>query len=745
MRWAFRGHMMKITIFGIVQGVGFRPTVYRVAKEMELNGYVLNNGSNVEVVIDRAPEEFLKRLRESLPALARIDLVRIEESEGDHSGFSIVQSREGKRVSLIPTDTAICEACRRDFSEDGNKRRLFPFTNCTECGARFTIISDVPFDRARTTMDDFPMCSSCEKEYASASDRRFHAQTISCPECGPKYVLYDSERRPQPGEPFQAFASRIDSGEVGILKGWGGMHIVCTLANASRLRKLYRRGDKPYAIMTKDLATTRRYACVDEMEEGLLISPQRPILLLRKREDAVEALSKVSPDLGNVGVMLPYSAAHLLMFENLEADAVVMTSANPPGEPMVTENSKAFGLGLDCYLMHNRRIIHRCDDSVMKTISGKQTFLRKSRGFVPVPLEANHRRTVIGVGAQWDVTGSVTRNGEIFLTQYIGESQQHPTLQYLGEAIRHLSGLLGTEKIEAVALDKHPRYSTRIMAKRLAKEHGCQIIETQHYHAHLASLMIDSGSVNEPMVCLTWDGTGYGDDGTSWGGETLFGDFSEYTRMCTLEGIPLLGGDRAVVDPKRVVTAIQLQLGQEPSFVDADQTDVFAKMMRTSTATSSMGRVLDAVSCILGVCCKRTYEGEPAIKLEKWLEAGRQTRRYDVEFGRKGALEYVKTLPMFAQLLDAQVESDRQRADEAVSFVGAIVAALADKACDIAQDKGVGTVGLSGGVSYSDPIAKCVEETVSLRGLKFASHTRVPNGDGGISVGQNAIAGSLLG
>lgn len=735
---------MRITIYGIVQGVGFRPTVYRVAKAMGLRGYVLNNGSNVEVVVDRDPEQFLKRLRESLPALARMDLVQVEESDGAYNDFSIIESREGKRVSLIPTDTAICDSCARDFAERDNRRNLFPFTNCTECGARFTIISDVPFDRARTTMDDFPMCPRCDGEYSSSSDRRFHAQTISCPDCGPKYTLYDRDGQALSEEPFDGFASRIDLGEVGIIKGWGGMHIICTLPNASRLRKVYRRGDKPYAIMARDIDAAEKYAVVPDTDRRLLNSPQRPIVLLSKRDEAVDSLSRVSPGLGNVGIMLPYSAAHLLLFARLKADAIVMTSANPPGEPMVIENSKAFDLGLDCYLMHNRKIIHRCDDSVMKAIAGRPAFLRKSRGFVPVPLKANHRRAVIGVGAQWDVTGSITRNGEMFLTQYIGESQQHPTLQYLGEAIHHLSRLLGTGEAEAVALDKHPKYSTRIMARRLVKEHGCEMVETQHYHAHLASLMIDRG-LQDRIVCLTWDGTGYGDDGTSWGGETLLGGYSTYTRLCTLEGIPLLGGDRAVIDPKRVVTAIQLTLGSEPSFANESQVEVFSKMMRSSVTASSMGRVLDSVSCILGICCKRTYEGEPAIKLERWLEAGRASQVYEVEFERANGLEYARTMPMFEQLLSAKAESDAQKADAAASFVKALTTALAERACDIADEHGIRVVGLSGGVSYSNPVASWVEEVVKRRGLEFAGHERVPNGDGGISVGQNAIAGSLLG
>jgi hydrogenase maturation protein HypF len=735
---------MKISIFGIVQGVGFRPTVYRVASQMKLKGYVLNNGSNVEVHVNRDAEEFVRRLKEALPTLARIDRVDIEESDEPLGEFKIIESREGKRISLIPTDTALCASCKQDFNDDRNKRHLFPFTNCTECGARFTVITDVPFDRSRTSMSDFPMCSSCGSEYSSPEDRRFHAQTLSCPACGPAYTLYDKNGRAVEGDAFEEFAKRIDAGQVGVLKGWGGMHIVCSFTNADRLRRLYRRGDKPYAVMMRDIGAAMKYAVMDRAGEEMLTSPQRPIVLLAKNEEGARAFDKVSPGLGNVGMMLPYSAAHELLFTHLREDGMIMTSANPPGEPMVIENEKAFDLNLDFYLLHNRRIIHRCDDSVVKMRAGRPTFTRKSRGFVPVPLEANHDRSVIGVGAQWDVTGSVTRNREIFLTQYIGESQQHTTLTYLGEAIHHLARLLGVEGFDAVAMDKHPRYSTKTMARRLSKEYGCPTMETQHYHAHAASLMIDR-RVHDRIVCLTWDGTGYGDDGTSWGGETLVADFSGYQRVCTLEGIPLLGGDRAVLDPKRVVTAIQLKLGLDTTHADEKEAEVFAKMMKTSVMASSMGRFLDAVSCITGVCCKRTYEGEPAIKLERWLETGDANLAFEVEFGRKDGVEFARTMPMFERLLSMRLDSDPERADASASIVRSLVNALAERACDAAEDSGLKHVGLSGGVSYSNPIASWTEEVVRARGLEFLTHERVPNGDGGISVGQNAIVGSSLG
>ncbi len=735
---------MRITVYGVVQGVGFRPTVYRVAKAMGLRGFVLNNGSNVEIHVDRDSELFLSKLRAALPALARIDSAEIEEVDERLGEFTIVQSHDGVRVSLIPTDTAICRNCTNDFNKQANRRHLYPFTNCTECGARFTVIEDLPFDRARTSMSEFPMCEDCLKEYRSPDDRRFHAQTISCPRCGPRYKLYGKNRKTIEGDAFEEFAKRIDGGEVGLLKGWGGMHIICTFANASRLRKVYRRGDKPYAVMMRDLETAGKYVEIADREKELLTSPQRPIVLLRKKDETAEQLQRVSPGLGNLGVMLPYSAAHLLMFHHLKADGVVMTSANPPGEPMVTENSTAFELGLDCYLMHDREIVHRCDDSVMKFTGGKSNFIRKSRGFVPVPLKANHSHFVVGVGAQWDVTGSISRNGEIFLTQYVGESQQYPTLQYLDDAIHHLASLLGVKYFEAIGMDKHPRYSTRIVARRLAKEHGAELIETQHYHAHAAALKIDQG-IEGPLVCLTWDGTGYGDDGTAWGGETLMADFSGYERLGSLEPIPLLGGDKAVVDPRRVVTAIQLQLGLEPTFAGKDEADVYQKMISKSVTASSMGRVLDAVSCILGVCCKRTYEGEPAIKLEKWLEEGRPEIKFDLEFANKGNLEYARTLPMFESLLGMRIESDRERADVAASFVNTLVAGIAERACDQAKGLGLKQVGFTGGVSFNGPITRWVRHTVEAQGLQFVGHQRVSNGDGGISTGQNAIAGSLIG
>jgi len=735
---------MKLTFYGIVQGVGFRPTVFRVALGMRLKGYVLNNGSNVEVHIDKNPDEFIAKLKEHLSPLARIDSVEREEVEEKFGAFEIRHSSNGRRVSLIPSDTAICDKCLSDLNSAGNRRYLFPFTNCTECGARFTVIKDVPYDRSRTSMEEFQMCGDCQSEYSDQYDRRFHAQTISCQKCGPKYRLYDKAgsaiRTP---EPFEDFAGKIESGAVGLLKGWGGMHVVSTFESASKLRSVYRRGEKPYAVMMRDIESAKKLAVISPAEEKLMTSPQRPIVLVNKRAEHAPMLDRVSPGLMNIGIMLPYSGAHHLLFHHLTVDGVVMTSANQPGEPMVTENLKAFDLNLDCYLLHDRRIVNRCDDSVLRMNGENIAFIRKSRGFVPAPLPLNHKRSVISVGAQWDVTGAVSRNGELFLTQYIGETDKYQTLQYLETAIRHLRDLLGVEKVDAVGLDKHPKYSTRIVAKSLAAFFNAELVETQHYHAHAASLMIDKG-LSEPGVFITWDGTGYGDDRTSWGGETLIADFGQYRRIGSFRTIPLLGGDRAAIDIRRLVAAIKLLLNREVTeFPEAD-VEVFSKMLPKSPVTSSMGRVLDALSCILDVCNKRSYEGEPAIKLERLLATGRPVFKFNVAGEIVDGVRTIDTMNMFKQLFEKQWQGEKGRANIARSFVEALCNEAAGNACEVAKAEGLKYVGFCGGVSYNGVITDILRKRVEAEKLAFFVHDRIPNGDGGISAGQNAIAGAKV-
>ena len=735
---------MKLTFYGIVQGVGFRPTVYRVARELGLKGYVLNNGSNVEVHINDKPDELIAKLKEQLSPLARIDKIDREDVEEKLSAFEIKRSSDGNRTSLIPTDTAICDRCLADLNDASNRRYSFPFTNCTECGARFTVIVDVPFDRTRTSMKEFPLCEDCENEYSSPEDRRFHAQTMSCSFCGPEYRLFDKAGSEiKTADPFETFARKIESGMVGVMKGWGGMHIIATFENASRLRKLYRRGEKPYAVMMRNIDAAKKYAEITPAEEKLLTSSQRPIVLVKKKPEKSLLLLGVSPGLANIGIMLPYSGAHHILFQYLNVDGIIMTSANPPGEPMIIENQNAFALKLDCYLLHNRAIVNRCDDSVVRMNGENRAFIRKSRGFVPAPVLLNHKASVMSVGAQWDVTGSVSRNGELFITQYIGETDKYPTLQYLESAVHHLNDLLGVKNVDAVGADKHPKYSTRIVARSLAVYFSAEFVETQHYHAHAASLMIDRG-LTEPGVFLTWDGTGYGDDGSSWGGETLVADFNQYRRVGSLRKIPLLGGDRAVIDIRRIVAAIKLMLNREvKEFPDSD-VEIFAKMLPRSHRTSSMGRVLDSLSCILDVSCKRTYEGEPAIKLERLLAIGKPTHKFEVQSDVIDGIKVIDTLSLFEQLFEKQWQGEKGRANVARSFVEAIVKDAGKSACEVAKAEGLNYVGFCGGVSYNGVITEILRKTVEEEKLKFYVHDQIPNGDGGISAGQNAIVGAKV-
>jgi hydrogenase maturation protein HypF len=420
-----------------------------------------------------------------------------------------------------------------------------------------------------------------------------------------------------------------------------------------------------------------------------------------------------------------------------------MTSANQPGEPMIIENEKAFELKLDCYLLHDRRIFNRCDDSVVRINGNSTAFIRKSRGFVPIPLPLNHRASIISVGAQWDVTGAVSRNGELFLTQYIGETDKYPTLQYLEDAIYHLKRLLGVEKVDAIGMDKHPRYTTRVVARSLAAYFNSPIIEVPHYHAHAASLMVDRG-LKERGVFITWDGTGYGDDKSSWGGETLMADFDQYKRVASLKKLPLLGGDRAAVDLRRMVAAVKLMLNRKVTEFPGMDVEVFSKMLPKSSKTSSMGRVLDTLSCILDVSCKRTYEGEPAIKLERLLEIGKPTSKFEVRTEMEDNIRTIDTPFLFQQLFEKQWQGEKAKANIARSFVEALVNEAGGIACEAARAEGLKYVGFTGGVSYNGVITDLLKKRVEAENLQFVVHSRIPNGDGGISAGQNAVAGAKV-
>ena len=728
---------MKLIFKGIVQGVGFRPTIYRVAKELDLKGYVLNKGSEVEVVINENKDEFIKQVKKHLPSIAKITDIEEKPDTRIFKDFRILHSKKGERThSLIPVDVGICDDCAKELFDKNNRRYHFPFTNCTICGARYSIIRDVPYDRERTSMDQFKLCESCQKEYKDPLNRRYHAQTISCPSCGPKYTLYNNEHKNLgSNDAIKRFAGEIDDGKIGVIKSWGGMHLCCNTREIQRFRDWYGRPQKAFAIMVKDIKTAEKYGKITEKERESLLSKSRPIVLVEKKQ-----LEEASPDLDSIGLFLPYTGLHHLLFSYLKTDAIVMTSANIPGEAMIIEDEEAFSIDADYYLLHNRNIPNRVDDSVVRIWKNHVFFIRKSRGYVPEPIAISYKHNILSVGAGENITGAVSSDKNIFPTQYIGNSKYYSTLGFLEESLRHMMKLIMDKpSIDAVAMDLHPGYDTRIVAKKFADEFSVPLFEIQHHWVHAASLLVDN-TLDESIV-LALDGLGYGSDGTFWGGEVLYSSLTDFKRVGHLEYIPLIGGDQATHDPRRLVFAIFKKFGKE-LFFKGKEADVFTKLIDKSPRSCSLGRVLDAVSCYLDICCKRTYDGEPAMKLEKHLAMGKPI--YSFESDIKNGV--IGTTDVFRQL-DEQIKkplNEKQKAGSAFSIVKTIVDSLVDVAAENAGKYDVKTIGLSGGVTYNIPINELVEKRVKKHGFKLIVHNRVPNGDGGISIGQNAIVGNKI-
>jgi len=727
---------MKLVFKGIVQGVGFRPTIFRIAQNMGLKGYVLNKGSEVEVVINKKKDEFIKQLKKQLPSIARISEITEHSDNRSFKDFKILHSKSGEKHSQIPADVGICDDCLRELFDKKNKRYVFPFTNCTVCGARYSLITDVPYDRERTSMDEFPLCESCQREYTDPMDRRYHAQTISCPKCGPVYHLYDKNKQDLgTKDAVKRFAEKIDQGAICVIKSWGGMHLCCKTSEIKRFREWYKRPEKAFAVMTRDIKTAMEYGEITSDEKQLLLSKNRPIVLVKKKKADL-----VSPGLDTIGLFLPYTGLHHILFSFLKADSLVMTSSNVPGEAMITGDEEAFSIDADYYLLHNRRIPNRVDDSVVRVWNGHRFFLRKSRGFVPDPIPVGYDEHVLSVGAGENITGSFSSDKNVFATQYIGDSKYYSTVVFLEEALRHLMRLtMKKPGIDAVVMDLHPGYDTRRVAKMFAEEYSVPLFEVQHHWAHAASLMLEN-KIDECVV-LALDGLGYGSDGRFWGGEVLVSSFDDFERVGHLEYIPLLGGDAATHDPRRLVFAIFKSFGKEMFFKKSDA-EILTKLMDKSPLSSSLGRVLDALSCYLGICMKRTYDGEPAMKLERYLAKGKS--RYSFECNVKNGV--VETMDLFRQL-DEQIPkkpSESQKADYAYSLVKTIMDNLTMIAVEHAEKLGIKYIGLSGGVAYNVPITNMVEERVKKAGLNLVVHDSVPNGDGGISIGQNVIIGHKI-
>jgi [NiFe] hydrogenase maturation protein HypF len=724
---AARYDLMRITFKGIVQGVGFRPAVYRTATALGLQGKVWNSGSDVIVEVNNG-DAFLSAFLFNVPPLAVIESISGSDPPLDNTGgFFIVSSEDGCKEVSVPSDMALCDNCLNDLRI--GRRKGYAFTSCTDCGPRFTLLSKLPYDRSSTSMKEFVPCSKCQAEYDDPNDRRFHHQTICCPKCGPSYSLVDSQGNRISGDPVKVFSDILSSGKIGVIKGWGGMHICCTLENLQKMRKWYGREQKPFAVMVRDLISAKRYSDPTEAECVHLTSPQRPIVLVKKKRSDLTELA--SPGLDNIGLFLPYTGIQHLLFDLMDDDALVMTSANLPKEPMILDDELVKRLNADAYLLHDQPIINRADDSVIRLFREKPVFIRRSRGHVPSFIPVDLKGSAVAVGAQENLTGSVATNGRIHMTQHIGDGEGFGVIDYLDEAVRSDMRLLGCTP-QAIAMDLHPNYSNRVFAKDLASEYGSDLIEVQHHWAHSAALITEN-KVDEAVV-LALDGTGHGDDGQAWGGEVLLAGLHSYERVAHMEYIPLLGSERALHDLRRLKFAIDLMNGVENTSFDEKESDILSKMMNTSVKCSSMGRLMDALSYTLGVCSIRTYDGEPAMKLEPLLTRGRLISGFETE--RKGNI--VQTSDLFSRI------KDQDPADIAYSVVYNIMKELVGSAIECADDNGIENIGITGGVSYNSAVCNMFSDIASGSGHELIFHESVPNGDGGISVGQVAIALKMI-
>lgn len=753
-----------IEVSGIVQGVGFRPFVYRIAKRVGLRGYVRNLGNYVEILAECDEEKlrrFLDLLRKEKPPLARIEDVRVREVRDEgYDDFYVIKSGEGEGSSIIPPDINVCDKCLEEMFDPRDRRYLFPFITCTDCGPRFTIVTDVPYDRINTTMIDFPLCEDCEREYTNPMDRRYKAEPLSCWKCGPRYFLYDnSGRRIEVDDPISEAARLIEEGHILAIKGIGGTHLATLTTDDEvvlKLRRRRRRPNRPFAVMARNLDVVRKFAVVSKEEEELLTSFRRPIVLLRKSDDYY--LSEyVAPGLHTIGVMLPYSPFHYLLMRNFD-DPIIMTSANYPGEPMVLELDEALrklGKVADYFLFHNRRIANRCDDSVIRISGGEIAFIRRSRGYVPEPIDTRFKSSVIATGPDLSSTGAVMKKGRCYLTQHIGDVENLETLEFLESAIRHMMKLTRTREIDAVACDLHPMFPSTTLAESLSDELGVELFRVQHHHAHAATLLAEHGL--DRIVAITCDGVGYGLDGQPWGGEVLLSTYSAFERIAHLKPQPMPGGDLAAKYPARMVLGILYEaLGEDVRRIaERYLLDGFKRGIReiefsirqlekgiNTPWTSSTGRVLDALSALLGVCYYRSYDGEPAMKLEAFATRGDpRAIRIEIDFLERNGVLMLDTTKMLLSALEA-LERGERREDIAASFQRALAEglyALAMETCFDERD-----FGFSGGVALNDFIATTLRKLFEESGKRFFLNKLVPRGDGGVSFGQACVAAARV-
>lgn len=771
----------RLQIWGVVQGVGFRPFVYREAQVLGLAGWVCNTPAGVELELqgeELALHAFVTHLRSAAPPLAHILDIQIttqSPSADQPAGLRIIPSR-GRATTertLISPDVATCAACRAEVEQPGDRRYTYPFTNCTHCGPRFTIIIDLPYDRPLTTMADFRLCPACAAEYSDPVDRRFHAQPIACPTCGPHLTFSDGVDTLAGGDALTETVRRLEQGQIIAIKGLGGFHLACRAdqpETLTRLRRLKARPHKPLALMATDLAMAGHLGALSAAEAALLSAPAAPIVLLRRQADCPEAaLETVSPHNGYVGVMLPYTPLHQLLMGRI-GRPLVMTSGNAPDEPLVIDNTAAYDRLaplVDGWLMHDRPIQRRCDDSVvfLAQITDQPIFqaVRRSRGYAPLPILLPPELTLAAPGL---ATGGDLKNVAalgverlVFLTQHIGDLRHPETRAELGRVVADFEQLFRIRP-QFIACDSHPDYAARRYAVERAAAEGLPLIEVQHHHAHIAACAAENG-VTGPVIGLSFDGAGYGSDGHIWGGEGLLADLAGFERLWHLEYLPLPGGDAAVRRPYRIAVAYLLRLlpqvdpGAYLTDIPSAEIQTIAAMLRANLntpLTSSLGRLFDAVSALLGLTRVASHEAQAAIALEEAALRSQATGRYPLPL--EG--DCVQLGPLFQGLT-----ADIQRRTPVPDIARCFHHSVAHLAVDIARAMQVTVaagqlaprfkagveplpVALSGGVWQNRLLLELTVPRLRAAGFNVLLHRQTPANDGGLAYGQMAVAATHL-
>ncbi len=741
---------IRIQVRGIVQGVGFRPFVYRQAARFGLSGFVQNTGSGVTIEIEgesAACAGFLAALSAEAPPLSRIQSIEPNEipTTGER-GFTIIASEGGEKSALVSPDIGICDDCRQELFTPSDRRYRYPFINCTNCGPRFSIIEDIPYDRKFTSMRGFRQCAPCQSEYENPLNRRFHAQPNACAVCGPRLsFLVDGIE--QEGDPVALFAEAIRAGKIVAVKGIGGFHLACSATNetaALLLRARKQRYEKPFAVMLRDVDDVRHYCTVSSEEEALLTSAKKPIVLLQKRTDSALAPS-VAPENHRLGVMLPYTPLHCLLLE--ETPALVLTSGNVSDRPMLYRDKDvpaAFASLSDAVLTHNRPIVRRVDDSVFVTSLGEPRPLRRARGWAPepVPITAGQSH-ILAMGAQQKNTFCLVKDGQAFLSSHVGDLDDPDTeAEYLREIVS-MQRLFSVEP-EVVACDLHPDYAST----RLAQEMHLPLITIQHHHAHFASVLAEH-AMQSPALGFIWDGTGYGEDGTIWGGETLFGTVVQSQRIGHILPFRLFGGEAAVHEPWRValsVAELTLDRAQALQLFPARAREAEV-LLRASDAglnapvTTSMGRLFDAVAALCRLRETVSYEGQAAIELEQIADESEQDRyRFSIVREPDGWIYDWRSVVQ-GVILDAASGVLPSRIS--MRFHRALAALIVDAAKVHREATDCKLVALSGGCFQNELLLKLCVEELTRAGFTVLINRLVPCNDGGISYGQAAAAAAL--